>query len=160
MRFITNRRTFLKTAALIPCDLAADVGHVIAEVSPIRRAGGPRLKTALNAYSFARLLNDHVKGRGPGMSLLELVEFCARNDIDGLDATGYFFPGYPNAPADEYVNDLKRRAFDCGIGISGTGVRNNFTTADTAVRAADMQHIKEWVEVAAQLGATGPPSLR
>src|SRR5262249_2964860 len=44
-------------------------------------------------------------------------------------------------------------AFELGIGISGTGVRNNFTVADKAKRAADVQHIKEWVEVAARLGA-------
>jgi sugar phosphate isomerase/epimerase len=60
-------------------------------------------------------------------------------------------------PTDEYVNNLKRRAFNLGIGISGTGVRNNFTTADKAIRAAGVEHIKEWVEVAAQLGA---PVLR
>jgi sugar phosphate isomerase/epimerase len=32
-------------------------------------------------------------------------------------------------------------------------VRNNFTTADKEVRAAGVQHIKEYVEVAAKLGA-------
>src|SRR4029077_1557733 len=41
--------------------------------------------------------------------------------------------------------------------ISGTGVRNNFTVSDKVVRAAAVQHIKEWVEVAARLGA---PVLR
>src|SRR5204863_470385 len=39
------------------------------------------------------------------------------------------------------------------LGISGTGVRNNFTTADVAVRKEGVQHIKEYVEVAARLGA-------
>jgi len=44
-----------------------------------------------------------------------------------------------------------------GVGISGTGVRNNFTIPDKAKRAEDVKHIKEWVEVAARLGA---PVLR
>ncbi len=91
------------------------------------------------------------------MSLLQLVDFCAQHGFDGLDATGYFFLGYPEVPTDEVVNNLKRRAFDAGMGISGTGVRNNFTTADKTVRAAGVQHIKQWVEVAARLGA---PVLR
>jgi sugar phosphate isomerase/epimerase len=120
--------------------------------------GGPRLKVALNAYSFSKMLNDHVKGRAAGgMSLLELLEFCAQHNFDGLDPTGYFFPGYPAVPTDAYVNEFKRRAFELGIGISGTGVRNNFTTSDKTVRADAIKHIKEWVEVAARLGA---PVLR
>src|SRR5437868_70664 len=41
--------------------------------------------------------------------------------------------------------------------IRRTGVRNNFTTADKSVRDAGVQHIKEWIEVAARLGA---PVLR
>jgi sugar phosphate isomerase/epimerase len=60
-------------------------------------------------------------------------------------------------PSDEYINNFKRRAFELGVGISGTGVRNNFTTSDKLVRTAGIQHIKEWVEVAAKLGA---PVLR
>ena len=47
----------------------------------------------------------------------------------------------------------RKAAADLGIAISGTGVRNNFTTADKAVRAEGVAHIKEFVEVAARLGA-------
>ncbi|HEY6391414.1 MAG TPA: sugar phosphate isomerase/epimerase family protein, partial [Bryobacteraceae bacterium] len=71
--------------------------------------------------------------------------------------TGYYFPGYPAVPDNAYVDNLKRRAADLGVGISGTGVRNNFTTSDKTVRDAGVKHIKEWVEVAARLGA---PVLR
>ena len=46
-----------------------------------------------------------------------------------------------------------KKPTDLGVGISGTGVRNNFTTADKSVRATGVQHIKEYVEVAAKLGA-------
>ena len=60
-------------------------------------------------------------------------------------------------PTDKYIFDLKRHAFDLGLGISGTGVGNNFTTADKAARALDVQRIKNWAEVAGKLGA---PVLR
>jgi sugar phosphate isomerase/epimerase len=120
---------------------------------PIQRVGGPALKVSLNAYSFSKLLNDQIKKRGPGVSLFDLLDFCAKNNFDAIDPTGYFFPSYPEVPKDDYINNFKRRAFELGLGISGTGVRNNFTTSDKAVRAAAVQHIKEWVEVAARLGA-------
>jgi sugar phosphate isomerase/epimerase len=56
-------------------------------------------------------------------------------------------------PADSYLNDLKRRAFKLGIAITGTGVRNNFAQADKEKRAADVQLAKDWIEVAAKIGA-------
>lgn len=123
-----------------------------------KRVLSSRLKIAVNAYSFARLLNDNVHGRGNnGISLFDLIDFCARNNVDGVDATGYFFPEYPKSPSPSYVNALKRRAFEAGVTICGTGVRNNMTVGDKAKRAADVQHIKDWIEVASRLGA---PVLR
>ena len=71
---------------------------MVAAVEPIQRVGGSQLKIALNAYSFSKLLGDHAKGRGSGMSLFQLVDFCAEHAIDGVDVTGYFFPGYPQRP--------------------------------------------------------------
>jgi hypothetical protein len=117
---------------------------------------------SLNAYSFAKLLNNQLQGpAGPGMSLFDLAEFCAQQNFDGFDVTGYYFPGYekngPGVPTDKYIFDLKRRAFELGLGISGTGVGNNFTVADKAARANDVQRIKNWAEVAGKLGA---PVLR
>jgi sugar phosphate isomerase/epimerase len=93
------------------------------------------------------------------MSLIELLEFCAQHGFDGCDVTGYYFPGYRDRklPSDQLVFELKRRAFDLGLGISGSGVGNNFTVADQAARAKDVQWIKDWAEVAARLGA---PVLR
>jgi sugar phosphate isomerase/epimerase len=115
------------------------------------------LRVSLNAYSFAKLLNDQLQGRGAGLSLFELAEFCAKHNFDGFDPTGYYFPGYekngPGVPTDKFIFALKRRAFDLGLGISGTGVGNNFTVADRAARAVDVQRVKNWAEVAAKLGA-------
>jgi len=91
------------------------------------------------------------------MTLFDFVDFCSKNNIDGCDPTGYFFPTYPTPPDDDYIYSLKRHAFELGVGISGTGVRNNFTTADKSLRDYSVQKIKNWVEVAAKLGA---PVLR
>ncbi len=127
------------------------------EVPRIQRAGKARLKISLNAYSFNKTLSDHLKGQPKAMSLFELLDFCAENDFDAIDPTGYYFPGYPRPPDAKFLSEFKRRAHSRGIAISGTGVRNNFASPDKAKRAADVQHVKEWVEVAARMGA---PVLR
>jgi sugar phosphate isomerase/epimerase len=166
-----NRREFLKRSAVVPLSALAGCGLSNLQLSaaqPIKRIGGPKLKISLNAYSFTKALNDHIKGRGKGTTLFDLLDFCAEQNFDAVDPTGYFFPGYPAVPKDEYINDLKRRAFELGLDISGTGVRNDFATPDEArvpgpskqppnMLAQDVRHSKEWVEVAAKLGA---PVLR
>jgi sugar phosphate isomerase/epimerase len=128
-----------------------------AAASPIERVGGPKLKVSLNAYSFSKPLNDHIKGRGKGMTLMDLLDFCAKHNFDAVDPTGYFFPGYPDVPTDKYINEFKRRAFQLGLDISGTGVRNDFAQADKEKRAADVEHVRQWVVASAKLGA---PVLR
>jgi sugar phosphate isomerase/epimerase len=159
-----SRRNFLKRASVLPVCAATvfGLGELSAPaVEPVKRVGGSSLKISCNAYSFGKLLNDQLKGRGAGITLFDLADFCAKQNFDAFDATGYYFPGYekegPGVPTDKYIFELKRHAFDLGLGISGTGVGNNFTVADKAARAKDVQRIKNWAEVAGKLGA---PVLR
>lgn len=123
----------------------------------VLRVGRPKLKLSLNGYSFNNLLVDHLEGREGGMSLFDVLEYCAEHDFDAIDPTGYYFPGYPGVPTDAYINEFKRRAFELGLDISGTGVRNDFASPDAAERAADKARVKAWIEVAAKMGA---PVLR
>jgi sugar phosphate isomerase/epimerase len=122
--------------------------------SPLQRIGAANPRPGLNAYSFQGLLAENAKDPHSGIDLFGVCDFCAKHDIDGVDLTGYFFPGYPHVPEGHYLARLKRHAQHLGLHISGTGVRNDFTTADKAVRDAGIQHIKEWIEVAARLGAS------
>jgi sugar phosphate isomerase/epimerase len=159
MTTIPTRRAFLTRAVLLPpvALSSLSVGRAGAEVAPTRRSGGSHLRTSLNAYSFSDLLNARIKDPGKGLDLFQVCDFCARHDFDAVDLTGYFFPGYPKAPDRSYIIKLKRHAFDLGLEISGTGVRNDFTAADSAVRDEGVQRIKTWIEVAATLGA---PTIR
>jgi sugar phosphate isomerase/epimerase len=134
------RRDFIKGASL------AAIGAVAGSAAKTET-----LKPGLNAYSFNKLLNDAIRKRGPGITLDGVLDFAAKSKFAAFDPTGYFFPGYPKVPENSYVDNLKKHAADLGIALSGTGVRNNFTTADKAVRAQGVAHIKEWVEVAARL---------
>jgi len=113
----------------------------------VPREPGVKLKLALNAYSFDKPLMAGT------MTLDDVVHFCAQQRVDALDATGYYFPGYPKAPPDDYVYNLKRTAFLNGVQLSGTGVRNDFAVSDASARKRDVQMVKDWIEVASKLGA-------
>jgi len=105
------------------------------------------LKTALNAFSFnAPLTNGN-------MTISDMLDFCAATGSEGVDITGYYFKGYPQVPADEYLFQIKRKAFRLGLEISGTGVRNDFTIADKTKRELEVALVKNWIEVAAKIGA-------
>src|ERR1035437_1728826 len=109
-----NRRDFIKGASLLPlCAAGIGLGTVSAmAIEPIKRAGGSTLKVSCNAYSFAKLLNDQLLGRGAGISLFDLADFCAKQNFDGFDVTGYYLPGYEkNGPGvwTEIPNLLRHR---------------------------------------------------
>jgi sugar phosphate isomerase/epimerase len=135
--------------------LGRSAGLVAAAAIPaparVARESGVKLKLGLNAYSFDGSL------RNGSMTLADAVHFCAQHGVDALDPTGYYFPGYPKVPTDEYIYDLKRTAFVNGVAISGTGVRNNFAVADKAARGNDVRMVKDWIVVASKLGA---PAIR
>jgi len=107
----------------------------------------PRIRIGLNYYSFNTPLT-----RG-GETIESVIDYAADLGFEGLDITGYYFPGYPAVPSDDYILRVKDRAFHQGLTISGTGVRNDFTKADPAARAAEIQLVKDWVVVASKLGA-------
>jgi len=143
------RRGFLR---LTGSALLAAASPVAAQ-TPIRRVGKGKLTPTLNAYSFLEPLTANQSDPSKGIDLFGVCDFCARHDIEAVDLTGYFFPGYPRVPDDTYVNRMKRYTHDRGIVISGTGVKNDFATADKAVRAEGVSLTKLWIEVAARLGA-------
>jgi sugar phosphate isomerase/epimerase len=122
---------------------------------PFQRTGDSYVKTSLNAFSFSKMLNYYNKTqkKDSGMSMIDLLDYAAKQNFDAVDLTGYFFPGYPQLPSDEFINTIKRRAFQLGLDISGTGVRNDFAINDAEKRAADVKHVKEWIDVAVKLGA-------
>jgi hypothetical protein len=85
-----NRREFLGYAAVAPAAAAAiGLGALTLATAqtPIRRVAGAKLKLSLNAYSFSKELNDQIKGRGKGMSLFDLLDYCAEQDFDAIDPT-------------------------------------------------------------------------
>lgn len=147
-----RRRSFVRSLIAAPALSAAALVDPDAPGRPVRDpSDSPFLRVSCNLYSFNGPLS-----RGE-MSLEEVFDFCAELGFDAVDPTGYYFPGYPQLPPDEYVFALKRRAFLMGLEISGTGVRNDFTVEDPERRASDVRLVEDWVGLAARLGA---PCLR
>ena len=132
--------TALSAAALRPRAALA--------IGEVKRVKGSHIRIGLNAYSFNRPLTAGT------MTLDDVIDYCAGHDIDGLDATGYYFPGYPKVPSDEYIYALKRKAYMNGVTIGGTGVRNDFTLPDASQRKGEIQLVKDWIEVARKMGAS------
>lgn len=149
MRETMDRRALLHRRALLRgAVLGAAALPVALEAAPVRRQAGTRIRIGLNSYSF------NVPLRAGEMTLMDVADFCAIHRLDCLDATGYYFPGYPAVPPDRFLYELKRRAFVNGVTINGTGVRNDFALADATRRAGELQLVKDWIGVAGKLGAS------
>lgn len=159
MSFPSGRRTFLKQAALLPVATAGLTMAPRATATPLTviRPEPDPLKLSLNAFSFHTALLDGLAGKAGGISLSAVLDFCVQHGFAAIDPTGYYFPGYPEVPARDFVNRFRRQAFRLGLEISGTGIRNDFAQPDAEKRAADVRRAKAWLEAAADMGA---PVLR
>jgi len=141
------RREFLTRSIAISASAFAARPEAALAAGEVSRQTGIKLKLGLNAYSFNGPL---MSGK---MTLADVIDYCAAHGIDGVDTTGYYFPGYPKVPTDEYIYNLKKKAYLNGVTISGTGVRNDFTLSDAAALKAQIQLVEDWVDVSEKLGA-------
>ena len=107
-----------------------------------------RVKIGLNFFSFDTPI------RSGEMDIFDVIKYVASIDMESVDITGYYFPGYPEVPSDDYIYEVKRCAFRNAIDIIGTGVRNDFTKPDKDERQKEIQLVKDWIVVGAKLGAS------
>ena len=122
-------------------------GYPSTQIGSKNQSANNRFKISLNTYSFNAPL------RSGKINLGDVIDFCAAQGFEGVDLTGYYFPGYPAVPTDEYIYQLKRKAHRLGIAVSGTGIRTDFVEADKTIRGKDVELTRRWIEVAAKLGA-------
>ena len=99
MSSFIHRRRFLKRSLGLAAAPAAvflwpDTATAQGKVA---RSAGSRVRVGLNGFSFDKPLRDG------SMTLEDVVHYCAQHGLDALDATGYYFPGYPRS------SDLARR---------------------------------------------------
>lgn len=156
MKILHTRRSFVKSMLAAPVLTTlpfTSSGNTLLNSSTdsVSKKYSHKIKVSLNVYSFNSLLREGI------IDLFDVLDFCAEYNFDAIDPTGYYFPGYPKVPTDEFINRFKRKAFLLGLDISGTGVRNEFAIPDTSKRKADIEMIKEWIVAAAKLGI---PNIR
>lgn len=84
---------------------------------------------------------------------MDQVQFLARCatelKVEGVELQDIHFP--QTRPA--YLQGLRRMASDLDLSFIGIGVHNDFGRADTTFRQSEVVKVKQWVEVAEQLGA-------
>lgn len=146
--FSFSRRSFLRLTG------AVTLAPALHAIEPFTRAGTPRLRLSLAAYSF----RDFFKGGKDAQNaaperLLDLagfIDFCAKHGCDGAELTSYYFA---KEVTDEELRALRRHAFLRGISISGTAVGNNFALPKGPQLDAQIADVKRWIDRAAILGA-------
>jgi len=119
-------------------------------LQPIARAGAPMLKVGCCAYSY----RDYLVGAPPRMTVEGFLDTCAEIGCDGVELTAYYFPA-PLTPS--YLLRVARRCFLLGLEITGTAVGNNFALPPGPERSAQLNLVRLWLDISAELGA---PCLR
>lgn len=130
-------------------------------------------KVSLNMYTFNSNINAWMNNSSgmPQLSTIDAIKWAAEAGFDAVDVTCYYIPGYsnttmPTKPEKEimdYARKIKNTCKELGLEISGTGIQNNFADPNEARRLTDVERIKFWINVAAEMGAPvirifpGPP---
>jgi len=141
------RRNFVKSMLATPLAITGAIEADSSFGQPLQSAKQSSLKVSLNAYSFNAPLTSGA------MSINDMLVFCAEKGFLAVDITAYYFPGYPVVPPDDFLYEVKRKAFRLGVEISGTGVRNDFTEPDPNKRKESVLLVKRWIEAAEKMGA-------
>lgn len=147
-----SRRRLLATAALSPLVLAGVAGAI----EPFTRRGPPRLLPGLAAYSLRQFFLGDLQRRvapvpaAKGIDAFGFIDYCADLGCAGAELTGYFLP---KDLTGDVLQRLRRHAFLRGIAISGTAIGNDFIGGTKEERAAQVGHVKQWIDHAVRLGA-------
>jgi len=137
LRTADSRRRFLQHMAALAA--IPWLGQI-----PGRRKNA-RIGLSLAAYSF----RDALTAIPARMTLEQFVDFCADQDLEGTELTSYYFPDTDP----QRLADLRRQATVNGLTITGTPIRNNFCQPPGVDRDKDLEHVRRWIKVAAQLGS-------
>jgi sugar phosphate isomerase/epimerase len=132
------------------------VSPMLQAIPPIQRAGRSRMQLGVAAYSFREFFQwSRGKEQAPkdgraSWSILDFIDWCADHDVPGAELTSYFFP--PDVDAG-FLREVKRHAYLRGVHLAGTAVGNNFALPKGEALREQIDHVKQWTEYAAIMGA-------
>jgi|SRR5579864_1931364 len=146
-----TRREWLSSTALAIAAGSLNHPRTALSAPPIKRTRPSHFKLSLAAYSY----RDYLTGKSsPKMDLFGFVDLAADMGLDGVEPTAYYFP---QDVTNDYLHRLKQYAFVLGLDISGTAISNDFCLAPGPESEKDLEHVRTWIERAAELDA---PTLR
>lgn len=141
-----SRRSVLSSGALAAT--ASIAGSVIGSknVSAATAKGAPakNMHISCAAYSMRDIIE---KGE---MDVFGFIDMCADMECAGTELTSYYFKENFDG---KYLRELRRRAFNQGVTVSGTAIRNNFCRPDGPAKQNDIDHVRRWIDYAAELYA-------
>src|SRR4051812_26667701 len=92
-----SRRSFVQGVSAMSASViaAAELGcGGAAKVGPFAHAEAPHavaLGLSLDVYTFDQPLQEHIEGRGQGITLLDLIRVSQETRFDAIEATGSYF---------------------------------------------------------------------
>ncbi|MBN1291995.1 MAG: sugar phosphate isomerase/epimerase [Candidatus Latescibacteria bacterium] len=138
-----SRRNMLKTGALTAAGVSISSLSGVQSVSAQGKAP-KNMHVSLAAYSMRDELQ---KGN---MDLFGFIDWCAELDLAGTELTSYYFKeGFDK----KYLRELKLRAFNNGVTVSGTAVRNNFCMPAGPDKQKEIDHVKKWIDYSVEFFA-------
>ncbi len=138
-----DRRRWLGLVSATPAALA-----LLGRPLEAGAAKAGNMRVSLAAYSVRQALTS---GR---MDLFRFIDWCAEMHLGGAELTSYYFAeDFDSA----YLRRLRHRAFQNGVTVSGTAIRNNFCLPPGPEKDSQIQHVRTWIDHAAELFA---PHLR
>jgi hypothetical protein len=154
----------LALAALLPASAAA---APLSGRAPSAQYYTGDYRVSLELYSFNVNLNAYLKHRkgAPPISPADAIKWAKTAGFDAVDITAYYLPGYdnttmPTVPKAQILaaaDEIKALTRQLGLGISGTGIFDDFADPDASRVALDVQRAEFWIDIAAEMGA---PELR
>jgi sugar phosphate isomerase/epimerase len=129
---------------LLTVGAVAGMAGIKADADPVSRKGAPVIKIGCAAQSYQKYLKDK------SMTMDQYVDAAAEMGAEGVELTSYYWPeGFDLA----YLNKLKRKCFLLGLDVCATSVGNNFVTPAGPERDKQINHVKQWIEYASEMGA-------
>jgi len=101
------------------------------------------MKTACSSWSY-----HHTIAAGK-MDQMGFLDCCAAMELDGVELLSNHFPSTDG----DYLRKLKKACTDRFLSIPLVSAPGHLTVADDAQRAAEVEMLKGWLEVAKVLGA-------
>ena len=136
---MVTRRQFVSTFSLpfLPAQMKAS--------TPRLTGSGPRLKTAICAYSFRKALGDG------SLSYLDLVDMAVENGVDGLDSTVYWFP---QDNLESFLTEFRRKAYLAAVDLPSIAIRTDLCRKSPIEQQREAAWLRHWIDVSYRLGSS------